>query len=111
MELERSDVANANVHPSGPSPVWAKGPDPYPPRPAPSSAMTFHAKLEVARRADLAEIEFCAVAGRQEMPDLAEVRAGGGVALCGRPGSPLNKVLGLGLHGPVSDDDLAAIEA
>jgi ribosomal protein S18 acetylase RimI-like enzyme len=31
---------------------------------------------------------------------------GGGRALYSRPGSPLNKVLGLGLHGPVSDAEL-----
>jgi hypothetical protein len=35
----------------------------------------------------------------------------GGRALYGRPGSPLNKVLGLGLEGPVSDAELDRIEA
>jgi ribosomal protein S18 acetylase RimI-like enzyme len=39
------------------------------------------------------------------------VEAGGGLALCGRAGSPLNKVLGLGLDGPVADADLDRIDA
>jgi hypothetical protein len=68
-----------------------------------------HATLDVARRVERAEIEFCALAGatggRVDVFDRA-----GGRALFSRPGSPLNKVLGLGLAGPVSDGDLADIE-
>ena len=80
-----------------------------------------HATIELARRVDRAEIEFCALAGSgafastgrfQRQPDsVAMLDAGGGRALFGRPGSPLNKVLGLGLQGPVTDEDLDRIEA
>ena len=73
---------------------------------------TLHATLDLARRVDRAEIEFCALAGDVGTPGGVEVlEAGGGRALFGRPGSPLNKVLGLGLSGPVADEDLARIEA
>jgi hypothetical protein len=65
--------------------------------------------IDVARRVERAEIEFCALAGatsgRVDVCDVA-----GGRALFSRPGSPLNKVLGLGLAGPVSDEDLQRIE-
>jgi len=69
--------------------------------------------IDVARRADRAEIEFCALAGSAPLAgDRAEVlEAGGGHAVFSRPGSPLNKVLGLGLSGPVPDADLDRIEA
>jgi hypothetical protein len=73
--------------------------------------VTLHATLDLARRVDRAEIEFCAVAGGMGRPGGVEVlEAGGGRALFGKPGSPLNKVLGLGLSGPVADEDLARIE-
>jgi hypothetical protein len=90
-----------------------------------------HSTIELARRVERAEIEFCAVAAsgrgvtgeRPEAPtsggpalqpedrgvDILD--AGGARALYSQPASPLNKVLGLGLHGPVSDDDLRRIEA
>ena len=69
-----------------------------------------HATLDVARRVERAEIEFCAVAGQTHgTVDVLEV--GGARALFSRPASPLNKVLGLGLQGPVSDEDLRRIEA
>ncbi len=71
-----------------------------------------HVTLDVARRVDRAEIEFCSVAGDVGAPGgVASIEAGGGRALFSRPGSPLNKVLGLGLAGPVSDDDISRIEA
>jgi hypothetical protein len=87
-----------------------------------------HATIEVARRVERAEIEFCALAGasrsslglsrppgpggaRFERQGVDVLDAGGGRALFSRPGSPLNKVLGLGLHGPVTDGDLDRIEA
>ncbi len=70
-----------------------------------------HATLEVARRVDRAEIDFCALAGATGSPSrIASIEAGGGRALCSQPGSPLNKVLGLGLSGPVTDADLDRIE-
>ena len=69
------------------------------------------ATLEVARRVDRAEIEFCALAGDiGAAHGVARLEAGGGLALFGKPGSPLNKVLGLGLGTPVSDEDLDRIE-
>jgi hypothetical protein len=74
-----------------------------------AGANTLHATLDLARRVERAEIEFCALAGatggRVDVLDAA-----GGRALFGRPGSPLNKVLGLGLAGPVSDEDLDRVE-
>jgi hypothetical protein len=70
-----------------------------------------HGTLELARRIDRAEIELCARAGGVGLAGgVASLEAGGGRALFGKPGSPLNKVLGLGLHGPVSDEELDAIE-
>lgn len=69
-----------------------------------------HATLELARRADRAEIEFCALATLGVAPDAATLERGGGLAVYAAPGSPVNKVLGLGLGAEVSDDDIDAIE-
>jgi len=69
-----------------------------------------HATLELARRVDRAEIEFCALATMQGAPDAATLDRGGGLAVYGAPGSPVNKVLGLGLGVEVTDDDLDAVE-
>ena len=69
-----------------------------------------HATLELARRADRAEIEFCALATLGVAPDAATLERGGGLAVYAAPGSPVNKVLGLGLGVEVSDDDIDAIE-
>ena len=67
--------------------------------------------VELARRVERAEIDFCARAADHEAGGrAARLDAGGGRAVFGRAGSPLNKVLGLGLDGPVKDDDLDAIE-
>jgi ribosomal protein S18 acetylase RimI-like enzyme len=67
--------------------------------------------VELARRVERAEIDFCARGADHEAGGRASLfEAGGGRAVFGRLGSPLNKVLGLGLDGPVSDDDLDAIE-
>ena len=67
--------------------------------------------LDLAQRVDRAEIDLCALAGAFGTPaGVASLEAGGGRALFARPGSPLNKVLGLGLSGPVSDEALEAIE-
>jgi hypothetical protein len=69
-----------------------------------------YATVDVARRVERAEIEFCALAGAtQGAVDVLE--AAGGRALFSRPGSPLNKVLGLGLHGALPDDAIDRIEA
>ena len=71
-----------------------------------------HATLELARRIDRAEIDFCALAAGAGRPGgAASLEVGGGRALCAGDGSPLNKVLGLGLGAPVADGDLDAIEA
>jgi len=56
-----------------------------------------HATLELARRIDRAEIDFCALATRGLAPDAAALERGGGLAVYSAPGSPVNKVLGLGL--------------
>jgi GNAT superfamily N-acetyltransferase len=69
-----------------------------------------HATLELARRIDRAEIDFCAMATLLGAPDAATLFRGGGLAVYGSPGMPSNKVLGLGLGVAVSDDDLDAIE-
>ena len=69
-----------------------------------------HATLELARRIDRAEIEFCALATLGLAPDAAALERGGGLAVYSAPGSPVNKVLGLGLGVECSDDDLDAIE-
>jgi len=72
---------------------------------------TLCATLDVARRADRAEIDFCALAGAVGSPHGVErLEAGGGLALVGKPGSPLNKMLGLGLGAEVSEDDLDRME-
>jgi len=69
-----------------------------------------HATLELARRIDRAEIDFCALATLAVAPDGATLERGGGLAVYSAPGSPVNKVLGLGLGVECSDDDLDAIE-
>lgn len=71
-----------------------------------------HATIELARRVERAEIDFCALAGtRGAHARVASLDVGGGRALFSRTGSPLNKVLGLGLQGPVSDAELDRLEA
>ncbi len=69
-----------------------------------------HATLQLARRIDRAEIDFCALATDLGSPDAATLERGGGLAVYCAPGSPVNKVLGLGLGVEVTDDDLDAIE-
>ena len=71
-----------------------------------------HATIELARRVERAEIDFCALAGtRGPHSRVVSLDVGGGRALFSRAGSPLNKVLGLGLQGPVSNEDLDRLEA
>lgn len=66
--------------------------------------------IDLARRVERAEIDLCALAGGFGVPGgIASLDVGGGRALFSKPGSPLNKMLGLGLSGPVSDEDLDAI--
>lgn len=69
-----------------------------------------HADLALARRVERAEIDFCAL-GAAAAARLERLDVAGGSALYCAPGSPLNKVLGLGLHGPVSDADLDQLVA
>jgi hypothetical protein len=74
--------------------------------------VVLHATIDLARRVDRAEIEFCALAGAIGTANGVEsLEAGGGRALFSKPGSPLNKVLGVGLYGAVTDNDLDRIEA
>lgn len=68
------------------------------------------ATLDLARRIDRAEIEFCALATMRAAPDAATLECGGGLAVYSAPGSPVNKMLGLGLGVDVADEDLDAIE-
>ena len=68
------------------------------------------ATLELARRVDRAEIDFCALATLAGAPDAATLERGGGRAVYGAPGSPVNKVLGLGLGAEVTDGDIDTIE-
>lgn len=65
----------------------------------------------LAIRVERAEIDFCAAAARAGEPGgAASLEVAGGRALCAAPNSPFNKVLGLGLSGEVTDDDLDAID-
>ena len=65
----------------------------------------------LARRVDRAEIDFCALAESAGGTRAESLLVAGGRAIYGAAGSPLNKVLGLGLGAPVTDADLDAIEA
>ena len=66
----------------------------------------------LARRVERAEIEFCAEAGAVgTRAGVASLEAGGGRALFGVTGSPMNKMLGLGVDASVTDEELDAIEA
>ncbi len=69
-----------------------------------------HATLELARRIDRAEIDFCAMATVGVAPEAATLERAGGLAVYAAPGSPVNKVLGLGLGVDVSDQDIDAVE-
>jgi hypothetical protein len=69
------------------------------------------ATLELAKRVERTEIDFCAVGAGVGLPGgAASIEAGGGIGVCGQPGSPMNKVLGLGLGTDVTDEDFDAIE-
>jgi ribosomal protein S18 acetylase RimI-like enzyme len=69
-----------------------------------------HATLELARRLDRVEIDFCALTTLRGEREAATLERGGALAVYGAPGSPVNKVLGLGLGVEVTDEDLDAIE-
>jgi Predicted acetyltransferase involved in intracellular survival and related acetyltransferases len=69
------------------------------------------ATLSLAQRVERTEIDFCAVGAGVGLPGgAASIEVGGGRGVCGQPGSPMNKVLGLGLGVTVTDDDLDALE-
>jgi GNAT superfamily N-acetyltransferase len=69
------------------------------------------ATLELARRVEKTEIDFCSVGAGVGVPGgAASIDVGGGRGVCGQPGSPMNKVLGLGLGQAVTDEDLDALE-
>jgi hypothetical protein len=70
-----------------------------------------HADVALARRIDRAEIDFCASGARAGEPGGAAVlEIAGGLALCGAPGMPFNKLLGLGLDREALDADLDRLE-
>jgi hypothetical protein len=70
-----------------------------------------HATLALAQRVERTEIDFCAVGAGVGVPGgAAAIDVGGGRGVCGQPGSPMNKVLGLGLGVAVTDEDLDALE-
>jgi len=69
------------------------------------------ATLALAQRVERMEIEFCALLARAgEAGGGAALEVGAGMAVGAAPGSPMNKVLGLGLGCSVTDEDLDAIE-
>ena len=73
--------------------------------------LVLQATLALAQRVERNEIDFCAVGAGVGVPGgAASIEVGGGRGVCGQPGSPMNKVLGLGLGVSVSDDDLDALE-
>ncbi len=70
-----------------------------------------HATVELAKRVEKTEIDFCAVLAGVGLPGgAASIEVGGGRGVCGQAGSPMNKVLGLGLGARVTDEDLDALE-
>jgi GNAT superfamily N-acetyltransferase len=73
--------------------------------------MMLQATLALAQRVEKTEIDFCAVGAGVGVPGgAASIEVGGGRGVCGQPGSPMNKVLGLGLGVTVTDEDLDALE-
>jgi ribosomal protein S18 acetylase RimI-like enzyme len=69
------------------------------------------ATLALAQRVERTEIDFCAVgAGVGREGGAEAIAVGGGIGVCGIPGSPMNKVLGLGLGVTVTEADLDALE-
>jgi GNAT superfamily N-acetyltransferase len=73
------------------------------------------ASTELAARIERAECglltDACAVAAGRLGDGVFVTPLAGGVATCTEPGSPLNKVAGLGFGGVPDDEDLAAVEA
>jgi ribosomal protein S18 acetylase RimI-like enzyme len=72
-----------------------------------------HADLALARRLEGADAAGARLAVREAARHGGPARildVAGGVAAFLGPGSPLTHALALGLHGPVADDDLAAVE-
>ena len=54
--------------------------------------------IDLARRVERTEAEFCALAGGASLPSgIHALSLAGGRAMYAIPGSPLNKVLGLGV--------------
>ena len=70
-----------------------------------------HVTPALAQRIERAEIEFCAAGAAAASAVAATLEIGGGMAVVGATGSPLNKVLGLGIEALVTDADLDAIAA
>jgi ribosomal protein S18 acetylase RimI-like enzyme len=73
--------------------------------------VVLQATLALAQRVERTEIDFCAVGAGVGLPGgAASIDVGGGRGVCGQPGSPMNKVLGLGLGTTVTDEELDALE-
>ena len=66
-------------------------------------------RIEAAEARLTASIGEYLIAARPEL-GVALARLGGGVAVYAGPASPMNKLIGVGLGDPPSDDELAAIE-
>ena len=78
----------------------------------PQDGGTLLSSVALARRVEEAEIEFCAATARAAAAEaFASLEAAGGRAVYGVGGSPMNKVLGLGLGVAATDRDLDGIEA
>lgn len=68
---------------------------------------------QLAARIEAAEVDLIAAACahvQRRVPDVYTCALGGGLAACTEPGSPLNKVAGLGFA-PCDEHELAAVEA
>ena len=65
----------------------------------------------LAARIDRAEAQLCADLARAASSDAIVRPLAGGLAICAKRGSPVNKVIGVGFGEVLRDDDLDAIEA
>ena len=70
----------------------------------------------LAARIDRAEGRLCASIGRalaERQSELGSsvIEIGGGVAVYAGPGSPTNKMIGIGFDGPIADEELDRVEA
>jgi GNAT superfamily N-acetyltransferase len=64
----------------------------------------------LAARIDRAEADLCAAVARAATPDALARPLAGGFAVYAKPGSPVNKVVGVGFGEPLNDETLATVE-